>query len=86
MTVRDNLKMVPAEQSGERLIDAWFRPSVVREEEQRLAEKAQDVIQFLQLDAVADEVAGRLSGGQKKLLARALGLNLLYSRLYKPRL
>ena len=68
LTVRDNLKMVPAKQSGERLMDAWFRPSVVREEEQSLAEKAEGVIQFLQLDAVADELAGRLSGGQKKLL------------------
>ena len=68
LTVRDNLKMVPAEQAGERLLDAWFRPSMVREEEQRLAERAEDVIQFLQLDAVANELAGRLSGGQKKLL------------------
>ena len=63
--MRDNLKMVPAEQAGERLLDAWFRPSMVREEEQRLAERAEDVIQFLQLDAVANELAGRLSGGQK---------------------
>jgi len=68
LTVRDNLKMVPADQSGEKLIDAWFRPAVVREEEERLADKAEDVIQFLQLEAVADELAGRLSGGQKKLL------------------
>ena len=41
---------------------------MVREEEQRLAEKAEEVIQFLQLELVADELAGRLSGGQKKLL------------------
>ena len=68
LTVRDNLKMVPSGQSGERLTDAWFRPARVREEEQRLAEKAEEVITFLQLDAVADELAGRLSGGQKKLL------------------
>ena len=46
----------------------WFRPSIVREEEQRRAEKAEEVIQFLQLEFVADELAGRLSGGQKKLL------------------
>ena len=42
LTVRDNLKMVPAGQSGERLIDAWFRPALVREE--RLADKAEEVI------------------------------------------
>ena len=68
LTVRDNLKMVPAGQSGERLIDARFRPALVREEEERLADKAEEVIRFLQLEAVADELAGRLSGGQKKLL------------------
>ena len=68
LTVRDNLKMVPASQSGERLIDAWFRPALVREEEERLADKAEEVVRFLQLEAVADELAGRLSGGQKKLL------------------
>jgi len=68
LSVRDNLKMVPSGQSGERLIDAWFFPARVKAEEERLAEKADEVIRFLQLDAVADEAAGRLSGGQKKLL------------------
>jgi len=68
LTVRDNLKMVAANQSGERLLDAWFRAGKVRAEEERLSDKADEVIKFLQLDAVADELAGRLSGGQKKLL------------------
>ena len=68
LTVRDNLKMVAANQSGERLLEAWFRAGKVRAEEERLADKAQEVIKFLQLDAVAGELAGRLSGGQKKLL------------------
>ena len=68
LTVRDNLKMVAANQSGEQLLDAWFRAGKVRAEEERLSDKAQEVIKFLQLDAVADELAGRLSGGQKKLL------------------
>ena len=68
LTVRDNLKMVAANQSGERLLDAWFRAGKVRAEEERLSDKAEEVIKFLQLDAVADELAGRLSGGQKKLL------------------
>ena len=68
LTVRDNLKMVATNQSGERLLEAWFRAGKVRAEEERLADKAQEVIKFLQLDAVEDELAGRLSGGQKKLL------------------
>ena len=68
LTVRDNLKMVAANQSGERLLETWFRAGKVRAEEERLADKAEEVIKFLQLEAVADELAGRLSGGQKKLL------------------
>lgn len=68
LTVRENLMMVPGNQSGEKLIDAWFRPKKVWEEEARIREKANEVIDFLQLSQVADERAGNLSGGQKKLL------------------
>ena len=68
LTVRENLMMVPAEQSGENLIDAWIRPSKVRAEEQRIRAKADEVIEFLEIPQVADELAGNLSGGQKKLL------------------
>ena len=68
LTVRENLMTVPGGQSGEKLTDAWFRPGKVRAEEARLRERANDVIAFLQLGQVADELAGNLSGGQKKLL------------------
>ena len=68
LTVRDNLKMVAANQSGEKLLEARFRPARVRAQEEAIADKAEEVIAFLQLEAVADELAGRLSGGQKKLL------------------
>ena len=37
-------------------------------EEAELRHKADDVIDFLQIRQVADELAGNLSGGQKKLL------------------
>ena len=68
LTVRENLMMVPPHQSGERLLDTWFRPSAIRAEETLIATRADEVIEFLQLDAVANELAGNLSGGQKKLL------------------
>ncbi len=68
LTVRENLMMVPGSQSGERLLDTWFRPSKVRQEEEAIREKADDVIEFLEISHVADELAGNLSGGQKKLL------------------
>ena len=68
MSVIENLMMVPAGQSGESLIHAWFRRAQVAREEDAIYQKAQEVIDFLNLGAVADELAGNLSGGQKKLL------------------
>ena len=68
LTVRDNLMVVPGAQSGERLWDAWFHPGAVEEEEARIRAKADEVIDFLEISHVADELAGNLSGGQKKLL------------------
>ncbi len=68
LTVRDNLMMVPANQSGESLMDAWFKPAKVRAEEKIIREKADEVIEFLEITHVANELAGNLSGGQKKLL------------------
>ena len=68
LTVRENLMTVPPAQAGERLRDAWLRPSLVRAQEAENRRKAEEVIDFLQLSAVADELAGNLSGGQKKLL------------------
>ena len=68
LTVRENLMMVPAAQSGERLWDAWFSGARVREEEKAVRKRADEVIEFLEIPQVADELAGNLSGGQKKLL------------------
>ena len=68
LTVRENLMMVPAGQPGETLLDVWLRPSRVRSREEEVRARADDVIGFLEMGHVADELAGNLSGGQKKLL------------------
>ena len=68
LTVRENLMTVPGGQSGERLRNVWLRPGRIRAEEATLRAKSDEVIEFLKLDAVADELAGNLSGGQKKLV------------------
>ena len=68
LSVLENLMMVPADQPGERLMDAWFRFGAVREHEKQVREKAEEVIDFLEIGHVRDELAGNLSGGQKKLL------------------
>ena len=68
LTVRDNLMMVPPEQAGESLIHAWLHPARVRRQEEEIRARANEVLDFLQISHVADELAGNLSGGQKKLL------------------
>ncbi|MCK5444415.1 MAG: ABC transporter ATP-binding protein [Rhodospirillaceae bacterium] len=68
LTVRENLMMVPPNQAGETLLNAWFRRADVAREEHQNREKADEVIEFLNLTHVAHEQAGNLSGGQKKLL------------------
>ena len=67
LTVLDNLMMVPSQQAGETLLNAWFKPSLVRSQEGKIRTRALDVIDFLNLTHVAQELAGNLSGGQKKL-------------------
>ena len=68
LTVRDNLMMVPPNQAGESLLNTWFQPSLVRANEEEVRAKADEVIEFLEIEHVADEFAGNLSGGQNKLL------------------
>ena len=60
--------MVPPNQAGESLLNTWFKPSLVKAHEEEIRSKADEVIRFLELEQVADEFAGNLSGGQKKLL------------------
>ena len=68
MTVRENLMVVPGEQSGETLWKTWLARNRIAEEERALREKADEVLAFLTIDHLAEEKAGNLSGGQKKLL------------------
>ncbi len=68
MTTIENLTMVPALQQGENLFNALFRPSIFNAQEIELKEKALEVLEFLGLAHVRNELAGNLSGGQKKLL------------------
>lgn len=68
MTALENLMMVPGNQSGESIINTWFKPGLVKSEELQVRQRALDVIDFLSLGHVKNELAGNLSGGQKKLL------------------
>lgn len=68
LSVLENLMMVPGGQSGENLLSAWFRRREIRDQEAAVRGKAMEVAEFLNLAGLADEPAGNLSGGQKKLL------------------
>tara|TARA_B100000767_G_scaffold169643_1_gene158839 strand:- start:173 stop:661 length:489 start_codon:yes stop_codon:yes gene_type:complete len=66
LSVLENLMMVPANQSGEKLMTALLKPSLVKSEELVIKQKAQDVVDFLNLKHLSNELAGNLSGGPKK--------------------
>ena len=74
LTVLENLMMVPGNQLGENIINAWVRRRQIQKQEKELQKKAEEVIKFLNILHLKNEKAGRLSGGQKKLLelARAM--------------
>jgi len=68
LTVLENLMMVPGNQYGEKLLYSWFNNSIVSKQEEEIRAKAIAVIDFLNLNHLTQELAGNLSGGQKKLL------------------
>ena len=68
MTCLENLLLVPEGQVGETLWNAWLRWPRIRGQERRLLERAEEVLEFLNMHHVRDVLAGHLSGGQKKLL------------------
>jgi branched-chain amino acid transport system ATP-binding protein len=68
MSVRENLIVVPADQSGENLFAAWFGGGRVAREDAAIGARADEVLAFLNLTGLAGEQAGNLSGGQKKLV------------------
>ena len=68
MTAIENLMVVADDQPGENLVKTWIMPGAVRARDLKVKQKANDVIDFLKLAHVKNELAGNLSGGQKKLL------------------
>jgi branched-chain amino acid transport system ATP-binding protein len=68
MTVLENLTMVPRNQIGEKIWNNWLRNNAVEREEQQIREKANGLLEFLNLSDLQNEYSGNLSGGQLKLL------------------
>ena len=68
MSTLDNLLSAAPDQAGERLSTVFFRPAVVRLEENENREKAREILDLVSLTPMSDQLAGMLSFGQQKLL------------------
>tara|TARA_S200000501_G_scaffold330719_1_gene332257 strand:- start:1545 stop:2039 length:495 start_codon:yes stop_codon:yes gene_type:complete len=71
MTVIENLMVVPGKQAGENLLYSLVNRKKIQEEDEVIKQKANEVLEFLKIDHLRNELAGNLSGGQKKLLELA---------------
>ena len=74
MPVIDNMMLAAPDQPGERLHNVVFSPGAVRRREAEVRQEAMELLEVFNLDGLAGDYAGTLSGGQRKLLelARAL--------------
>ncbi|MEL6998056.1 MAG: ABC transporter ATP-binding protein [Pseudomonadota bacterium] len=68
LTALENLMVAAPEQAGESIFANWLAVAKVRAREAEVLDRARDTLEFLGLTHVAMELAGNLSGGQKKLL------------------
>lgn len=86
MTVLENMMVAPRSQSGERFLYSLFSRRKWKQEEERLYYKSWDLLHRFELDHVANEYAGNLSGGQKRLLelGRALMADPRFLMLDEP--
>ena len=68
MSVLENLLLATPHQPGEILGAALFAPGRVRRREREAREQAHAVLELIRLSRLANDYAGTLSGGQRKLL------------------
>lgn len=77
LSVLENMLLAAQKQTGENFWQLQFQPHVVTKEEKQLEQQALAILESVNLAHKADDYAGGLSGGQRKLLemARALMTN-----------
>jgi branched-chain amino acid transport system ATP-binding protein len=73
LTVMENMRLGATGQRGERLLPALL-PFLWRSQEKQITARAQELLERFKLDAKANDFAGSLSGGQRKLLEMARAL------------
>ncbi|CAN5239733.1 ABC transporter ATP-binding protein [soil metagenome] len=73
MSVIENMRLAGTGQTGERFLPAII-PALWRGQEQAITERADDLLVRFKLDGKREDLAGTLSGGQRKLLEMARAL------------
>ncbi|MBL3698137.1 ABC transporter ATP-binding protein [Leucobacter luti] len=73
MTVLENMLIGAADQPGENLLVGLIKPLWAKRERENIA-RADELLRRFKLDAKRNDMAGGLSGGQKKLLEMARAL------------
>ena len=71
MSVLENVMLAPLAQIGERLTGPFLSARAVRAQEKEIRVRAMEVLEFMTLSPLADHPAGKISGGQMKLLELA---------------
>lgn len=71
LSVLENMLLATPNQTGENFFKVWFQQPKLRAEEQQNKERAMDILESVGLASKADDYAGALSGGQRKLLEMA---------------
>lgn len=74
LSVLDNMLVAARGHQGDRLLNSLFLRRSWQRQEAELADKAMEVLELLQLEHLAFSQAGKLSGGQRKLLEVGRGL------------
>ena len=68
LTLLENMLVADPAQPGDALFGCFIRRGAMVRHEREAREKARELLALLNIDRLADEYAGTLSGGQRKLL------------------
>ena len=71
MSVLENVMLAPTAQIGERISGPFMNTRKMRTQEEEIRTRALELLEFVTLGDLADQAAGRISGGQTKLLELA---------------
>ncbi|MFW9915628.1 MAG: ABC transporter ATP-binding protein [Candidatus Thorarchaeota archaeon] len=69
LTVLENLLVAPPEQTGDSFLNIFFKRKKIREEERKNTLRALEILEFLEITHIRDQLGEELSGGQLKILA-----------------